>query len=210
MAKFCGNCGAPMADNERVCGQCGYPVDMSPKSSPVKIVDPEKKKKRKKLIQLVVLLVLVVVVVATVINVITKFTGCNGLVRKVMAAYEEYDIESLISLSSDIYFYGSEDYPEYYFENAVGTTLDYFESSVGHNYRLTYEINETYQMSERRTNETLEEIEYSYSDFDVSIIEEIVVADISVTASQDSSTTVRDVDIIMSKEDGDWKLLFIE
>lgn len=210
MARFCGNCGAQIDENAKVCGQCGTPVEDSTKIPLVKIIDPEKKKKNKKIFKIVIALALVVAVAVTAINVVSKFTGYNGLLRKVMTAYEGYDIDTLVSLSSDIYYYGEEDYVESYFENSVGSALDSFETSVGHSYQFSYEVNETYTMSERKTKEVLDGIEYTYPDFDVSIIEEMVVSDITVTAKQGSKSVERDLNITMSKENGTWKLLYIE
>ena len=210
MARFCGNCGAQIDENAKVCGQCGTPVEDSTKMPPVKVVDSEKKKKNKKIFKAMIALALVAVVAVTAINVVSKFTGYNGLLRKVMTAYEGYDIDTLVSLSSDIYYYGEEDYVESYFENSVGSALDSFETSVGHSYQFSYEVNETYTMSERKTKEVLDEIEYTYADFDVSIIEEMVVSDITVTAKQGSKSVERDLNITMSKENGTWKLLYIE
>lgn len=210
MAKFCGNCGAPLDDNAKVCGQCGTPVDDGTKVPSVKIVDPEKKKKGKRIFKLAVALIVVVIVAVAAINVVSKFTGYNGLLRKVMAAYEGYDIDTLVSLSSDIYYYGEEDYVEYYFENIVGTSLDSFESAVGHSYQLSYEVNETYTMSERKEKETLEEIETAYPDFDADMIEKIVVSNLTVTAKQGDKSVEKELNITMSKEDGTWKLLYIE
>lgn len=210
MAKFCGNCGAPLDDNAKVCGQCGTPVDDGTKVPSVKIVDPEKKKKGKRIFKLAVALIVVVIVAVAAINVVSRFTGYNGLLRKVMAAYEGYDIDTLVSLSSDIYYYGEEDYVEYYFENIVGTSLDSFESAVGHSYQLSYEVNETYTMSERKEKETLEEIETAYPDFDADMIEKIVVSNLTVTAKQGDKSVEKELNITMSKEDGTWKLLYIE
>lgn len=46
MAKFCGNCGAQLDDGDKVCGQCGTPVNGNAGTVPgLKVVDPEKKKK---------------------------------------------------------------------------------------------------------------------------------------------------------------------
>ena len=210
MARFCGNCGAQIDENAKVCGQCGTPVEDSTKMPPVKVVDSEKKKKNKKIFKAMIALALVAVVAVTAINVVSKFTVYNGLLRKVMTAYEGYDIDTLVSLSSDIYYYGEEDYVESYFENSVGSALDSFETSVGHSYQFSYEVNETYTMSERKTKEVLDGIEYTYADFDVSIIEEMVVSDITVTAKQGSKSVERDLNITMSKENGTWKLLYIE
>lgn len=211
MAKFCGNCGTQLEDNAKICGNCGTPLEGTSTNIPgLKVVDPEKQKKIKKTVKRVVGLAILVVVAIIAFNIVSQFTGYNGLLRKVMTAYENYDIDTLVSLSSDMYYYGEEDWVEYYFEYSVGDDLDSFESSVGHSYKLTYEVNETYVMSERKVDEMLSEIEYSYSDFDVSIIEEVVVADLTVTAKQGSKSVNQDMNIVMTKENGTWRLLYIE
>jgi len=210
MAKYCGNCGAQMADSARVCGNCGTHFG----GGAIKVFDPEKKKARdrktKRIIKLCVGLVVLALVAVLAFQVINKFTGYNGLVRKVMTAYEEYDIEALVDMSSDMYYYGSDDYAEYYFENAVGYELDYFESEVGHNYKLSYEVDEIYTLSRRNMDTILDDISWMYSDFDVSMIEQIVVANITVTARQGSKSVDRDLKITMSKEEGTWKVLYID
>lgn len=50
----------------------------------------------------------------------------------------------------------------------------------------------------------------SYPDCDVSIIEELVDSDITVTAEQDGKLVNWDLNVTMSKENGSWKLLYIE
>ena len=211
MAKFCGNCGAKLDDDAKVCGQCGTPLDgASTNISGLKVVDPEKQKKVKKAVKLAAVLAALVVVAVIALNIASKYTGYNGLLRKVMTAYENYDIDTLVSLSSDMYYYGEEDWVEYYFEYTVGNNLDSFESSVGHSYKLSYEVDETYVVSERKADEMLNEIENTYADFDISVIDKIVVADLTLTAKQGSKSVNRDIKVIMSKENGVWKLLYIE
>lgn len=211
MAKFCGNCGAKLDDDAKICGQCGTPLDgASTNISGLKVVDPEKQKKVKKAVKLVAVLAVLIVVAVVALNIASKYTGYNGLLRKVMTAYENYDIDTLVSLSSDMYYYGEEDWVEYYFESNVGNNLDSFESSVGHSYKLSYEVNEIYTLSERKQDEMLSEIEYTYADFNVDTIEKIVVADLTVTAKQGSKSVNRDMNIVMSKEDGIWRLLYIQ
>ena len=112
MAKFCGNCGAKINDNAKVCSECGTPIDDIFQSSSEKKANPAKKKKSKKKFKITVMLVFVAVAAIIIINVVSKFTGYNALLRKVMAAYEEYDIDTLVSLSSDIYYYTEKDYAE--------------------------------------------------------------------------------------------------
>lgn len=211
MAKFCGNCGTQLEDNAKICGQCGTPLDGASTNIPgLKVVDPEQQKKLKKMGKRIVALVALIIVAVIAFNVLTQYTGANGLLRKVMSAYKEYDIDTLISLSSDMYFYGEEDWVEYYFEYNVGDDLDSFESSVGHSYKLTYEVNEIYTVSDRKLDDMLDQIEYSYADFDIGMIEKIVIADLTVTAKQGSKSVSRDMNIVMSKENGSWRLLYIE
>lgn len=210
MAGFCGNCGAKLDEGQRVCGQCGTPVEGAMKTPVIRVDNPEKKKKSKRRFKVVTAIIAVVLIGIIAVNVVLKFTGYNGLLRKVMKAYEAYDIETLVSLSSNIYYYGGENYGEDYFENQVGETLESFENSVGHNYKISYEINETYKMSNRSINETLDQIEYKYSNFDISTIEEIVVCDLNVTAKQDSKSQNKAISIFMSKEEGKWKLFYIQ
>lgn len=215
MAKFCGNCGAQMDDNAKVCGKCGTPFNGSSSGiSAVKYVDPEKKKEKqkkvKKIVKLCIGLIALILVAIIAINVITAFTGYNGLLRKIMSAYENYDIDALVDMSGDMYYYGIENHAEAYFEAAVGYALDNFESSVGHSYKLSYDINEIYTLSKRNFESMLDDISWVYSEFDTSVIEEIAVADITVTARQGSKSADRNLKVTMSKENGTWKLLYID
>lgn len=210
MSKYCGNCGAELDDSAKVCGQCGTPVeDVSTKIPRVKIVVPEKQKKVKKIVKLIIGLIVVILVAVITVAIILNFTGYKGLLRKAMNAYADYDINTLVSLSSDVYYYGDEDWVEYYFENSVGSVLDSFESTVGHSFNFSYEINEIYDMSKRNKDELINEIENTYPDFDINLIKEVVVVDLTVTATKNKESASRDVNVIMTKENVTWKILYI-
>lgn len=212
MSKFCGNCGAELDESARVCGQCGMPLNGEAVRMPnaPKVVDPEKQKKTRRKIKLVLGLLAVIVVAIIAINVISSHTGYRGTLRKVMNAYEDYDIDTLVSLSSDVYYYGYEDYVEYYFEYQVGEDHDSFEASVGHSYKISYEVEEYYTLSERKEEKLLDGLESAYPDFDIDTIEKIIVADVEVTAKQGKRSTEREVTITLTKEADGWKLLYIE
>lgn len=212
MAKFCGNCGAQLSDDAKVCGQCGTPIDGNQgKISGLKDVDPKKKKNIAKKIKAAVVLLIVIVVVIAGIRIALNFTGTNGLVKKVMVAYKKYDIETLVALSSDVYRSGDyDDYVEDYFENAVGRNIDSFESSVGHSYKMTYEVDEIYELSQRKKDELMKDIEYYFSDFDLDLIGKVAVANVNITAKQGSKSANKDIQITMVKEGSVWKLLYIE
>ena len=214
MGKYCGYCGAQLDISVKVCGQCGMPVSTAKPvtSDATGFKSPAQgEMRRKKIIKRLVILVLFAAIAITTVKVITQFTGYNGLVRKVMAAYEDYDIDTLVSLSSEMYYYGEKDWAEYYFEYNVGDDLDYFEASVGYNYKMSYEINEIYVMSERNTKDVMESLyDYTYAGFDAGSIEKIAVADLTVTAKQGSKSDDLDIKIIMSNEGWSWKLMYIE
>lgn len=207
MAKFCGNCGAKLDDNAKVCGQCGTSLDGTlPNVLGLKTVNPEKQKK----VKLVAILAAIVVVAMIALNIASKYTGYNSLLRKVMTAYENYDIDTLVSLSSDMYYYGDGDWVEYYFKNNVGDDLDFFEFSVGHSYKLSYKIDEIYTLSDRKLDKLMDTIESAYEDLDVSVIKQVVVANITVTAKQGEKSVEKDLRITMTEEGNSWKLLYIE
>lgn len=211
MARFCGNCGTQLEDNAKICGKCGTPFDgTSPNIPGLKVTEPEKQKKMKKTVKLVAGLAVLVIAAMIVFNVVSQYTGYNGLLRKVMTAYENYDIDTLISLSSDMYYYGEEDWVEYYFEYNVGENLDYFESYVGHNYKLSYEVQEVYTISERKLDTILDTIESSYPDFGIDAISQVKVAEVKVTAKEGKSSVSMSVQVTMTKENGKWRLLYID
>lgn len=215
MAKFCGNCGTRLEDNARICGNCGTPLEGLSVGIPnLKTNNPGKRKNRKKIVKRAAVLAILAVIIVIAFNLVPQRIGYNGLLRKIMAAYQEYDMDTLISLSSDIHYYGmdyygEEDWIEYYFDS-VGNDLDSFENSVGYRYKFTYEVNEIYTLSERRLDELLKEIERVYPDFDESIIEKAAVADVTITAKQGNKSVEQNRKIVMSQEDKEWKLLYIE
>lgn len=208
MARFCENCGVKLEDNDKFCGHCGAPVEsVLPVSGPKR---PERKKINRKAMARVCGLAMIVVAVILIVCIISQSIGYKGLLRKVMVAYEKYDIDTLVSLSSDIYYYGEEDLVEYTFKQQVSSDLDYFESVVGHNYKLTYEVNEIYVAPDRKVEKMLDGVEDAYFGFDPSIIKKVVIADLTVTATRGSKSTKRNLNIVMTKENGDWKLFYIE
>lgn len=207
MIKFCGNCGAKIDDNARACGQCGTPVEDFIAIRSIKASSP---KKNKKIFKLVMGLILVAVVAAVVINVVSKFTGYNGLIRKTMAAYEGYDINTLVSLSSDIYYYGEDDNVEEYFKDHVSATLDMFESTIGHDYKFSYKVNDLYRLSDYKAIEMMDNIEEFYPDFDISTIQDIFITDITVSASKGEKICSKDIQITMTKESESRKVLYID
>ena len=211
MAKFCGNCGTQLEDSANVCGYCGTPCGGAPAHIPgLNVTDPAKRKKQKKIAILIASIVAFAIVAVIGVNVVLQHTGYNGLLRKTMDAYMNYDMNAIVSLASDVYYSDDEDWIETNFQRTINENLEYFESSVGHSYKLSYDVNEIYPIPEYKMDEVLDQIEYVFPNFDVSTLEEIVVADVTVTARQGSLSDDQHISVGMSKEDGKWKLLYIQ
>lgn len=212
MSKFCGNCGSKMDDDARVCGNCGTPYFDNKHLKPVKIsgvnsMSDEKKKKIKLIIKLSVAAIVVIIVAVIAINIISSFTGYKCAINKAMDAFENYDIETLMSMSSDIAFNGMEATDiEASISKSVSAQLDSYETVAGHDMDISYEIEDSYTLSERKYQEFLQYAE-DYYHYDTSDISEIVLAKIRINIQGSlgkSSYTVNDLYLI--KERDKWYL----
>lgn len=211
MAKFCGNCGKQVEEGAKVCGNCSTPIASEnsgntaiPTIPGVDYVDPEKKAKNKKLIKMVLGAVALIVVLVIAINIISGFVGYKGVVRKTMNAYKNYNIDALVDISSDFFLtYGD---VEYYFEGQISSDHDYFEDRVGHKYNITYEITDSYTLSDRKFSELIYELSY-YDDFDTDVISDARVVTLEVTAKDGKKIATLSKELILTKEAGSWKLL---
>ena len=177
-----------------------------------KIITTKTKQKQdnRKKFKVVIILFLILMIVTGIINTALKYTGYKGLLRKVMIAYENYDIDELVSLSSDAYYYAGDDYVDDYFMSKVGETLDSFEESIGHNYKFSYKVNELYTVSGYKQKELFQTIESAYPEYNTKEIKKIVVSNITVTAQQGARKSEKNVGITMLKEKDTWRLLYIE
>lgn len=211
MAKYCGRCGAKLSGNEKICNQCGMKIEeILLDDCGIGKSNSEINNKDKKKMKAFTFFTIVAIIAIIIFNIASGFMGIKGQLRKIMTAYEKYDIDMMVSLSSDVYYYGEDDYVDEYFKNSVGEDLDLIEETVGHSYKLSYKVNEIYSMSERRKDEILDNIESMYSKFDITIIKDLAEADVTVEAKQGSKSKEIDLKITMSKENNIWKLLYIE
>lgn len=211
MAKFCGNCGAQMDDAAKVCGNCGVPFSGS--DVQVKYEDPEKKEqerqKMKKLATKYGMIAAGAIALIILIGIIVANTGLNGMVKDVTKAHKKFDLDALVEMSSDLYYYADESYAEMVFQNVLDSHHDYFEQEVGHKYKISYETIETYELSKRNLEEALEQIAMIFPDFDVEMIDKIKIARVEMRARQGGEEMYMHMELVFSKENGKWRLLGI-
>ena len=215
MSKFCGNCGTQLDDNAKVCGNCGTLLTDSnnnvASSIPgIEYVAPEKKAKNKKIAKLFISGIALIAVAAIAINIVSGFVGYKGATRKIMNAYKNYDIDALVSMTSDVYFdtYDSQgiDYAVQNYEYIISDDLDSFENSVGHKYKISYEIQEAYKLPERNLNNLFDSV-LSYNEYMEDYgISKVMVVKIKVTAKSGKKSSSTVITLYLTKENGSWKL----
>lgn len=213
MSKFCGNCGKPMDDDALVCGNCGTPYSGETEvkgSKPVKIsgvntMAPEKKKKIKLIVKLSALGVAIIIVAVIAINIISSFTGYKGAVNTAFNAFKNYDINTLVSMTSDIAYNGIDSNKiEESISKDVSATLDSYESVAGHDMSISYDITDSYKLSDRKYQEFLKYVEQSYN-YDSSDISEVVKVDLDIKTKGSLGESNYPVnDLYMIKERGNW------
>lgn len=215
MAKFCGNCGAQMDDNAVVCGYCGAGLDNgSSEAVPTfKVKDPEKKKKIKKYITISVSVVAVIIVISILGSIISNFTGYKGCLRKTMKAFEKSDTGEFTKIATGIIDEldeeDADDYIESVIESDVNLVKDDLEDKVGHNYKLSYKVDEYFELEGRKLDDLLEYLEEETNEDIADLIDKIEIAEVTVTAKKGKKSDDIQIQVVMSKENGSWKLFGI-
>lgn len=216
MSKFCGNCGAQLDDTAKVCGYCGNALSIEPENTKTTTIpgirteaDKEKSAKMTKNIKTIVVAVALVIVLSLGINVVSSFTGYKGVVRKVVNAFEDYDMNTLCSYASSLCYYGNDiEYYEDIFEDRVSAKLDYYENMLGHNLKMNFEIVDSYKLDDRKVDNLLEELEDmgAYAG-KIDTIRRVEI-ELEIKGSRNTSTFLID-DLLLIKENGKWKVLYL-
>ena len=214
--KYCGQCGTQLEDDTLVCPSCHKPVQG--KQTPKTVSAPDSHQMWARVtsdsrtkwvgIGIVVLIVLIVV-----LNVIKGATGYEGAVKKFMRLYENYDIAGVVKMSSNTYDFRDEDYyADTYFKYAIGDDLDRFDYEVGHDYKISYEVTDAYELSARQYENILNNLRYGFTGAgDVGdMISKIVRVELDVTATHGKDSLTISKELIMTKEAGSWYVLYFD
>ncbi len=170
---------------------------------------PKKTSKFLKILKLTLLFVVILGVICVSWWVYTEKTGPKGVLKKTMQAYEAYDIDGLILISSDMYFYGDMDV-EQEFKFMLDRGWDLLSCELGENYEFSYEVKEMYPISGRQLYSVKEKAEQRYSGFNINDIEKIVVADLEITGKKDEKEVTKQLKVFLSKEEEGWRFFSFE
>ncbi|MCM1220413.1 MAG: zinc-ribbon domain-containing protein [Lachnospiraceae bacterium] len=217
MVNFCANCGSKLEKGDKVCGNCGTAVEgmhLPKMESPASAAGAAKQKGNgnAKIAILIGAGVAFFVVLAIGISIAANFTGYKGTVRNMVKALQEYDMETLYSLTSltsdEIYEYNYGNDFEVRYQEMVSDTLDKYEDNVGNIKKITYEISDVTELSDRRVEEIKDSL-ILYYNLDVSNIKKIMQVSLTLTVKgSEKSASYRVSSLYFIKESGKWKLYY--
>lgn len=211
MAKFCANCGSQMDDEDKVCGQCGTPVAGAEIKSAVGASNT-KSKGNNNIVKIIVGIIVAIVVIVVAANIAGNFTGYKGTINKMVKALQNNDVATLEMLASSISeetygaWYG-DDLDEYY-EEAISNVLDKYEDKVGTIKKISYEITNENELSDRRMDELEDNLVDKYN-MDTSEIKKVVKVDLKLTVKGTKKSSTYNVsNFYLIKENGGWKIFY--
>ena len=217
MAKFCANCGAPMEDDDRVCGQCGTPVEgmavAETGSAPVKMQAAAKKMVNRNtgMIKGVIAAAVAVVVVAGGVKVAGNNIGYKGTLNRMVKALQKEDtaaLEGLASSISDEVCANLYSDPYDYYDGLISDVLDKYEDRVGNLKKVTYEITDSKELSDRRLD-NIKDMLVDGLNMDTSEIKKAVEVECKITVKgTQKSASFNYVDLYMVKEKDGWKIVY--
>jgi flagellar basal body-associated protein FliL len=227
--KVCGQCGTPVAGSSESVAENSESVAGSSESvvgSPAPAAPVTNGKSKKKIVKLIIGVIVAIIAVVIIANVAVNYIGYKGTINKMVKALKNNDTATLESMASSISEeefekqYGARDTYEDgetgtykdvydYYDEVISNTLDKYEDSVGIIKKITYEITDETELSDRRVDELKDDLEKLYDNMDASVIKKVVGVDIKITVKGSKKSSAYDVDnLYMIKEDDGWKVFY--
>ena len=214
MSKFCGNCGAKMDDDDKVCGECGTPFSDSGSSTTATSVVAGKKGGMNSIIKIGAAALIGIIALVLAINIIGSSSGYKGTLNKMIKSYKNADPEIYMSVISyvaeemaeEIYDEDAEDKLYDSLDGLITERLDEYEDSVGNIKKISYEITDESDVSDRKLDKFKDQLEEIYN-IDASDIKKIAIVKIKVNVKGAKKSAVFPETVCLIKEPGGWKLL---
>ena len=233
MAKFCGNCGAPLDPGARACGRCGTLVEAPPavgmQTAPSPKPAQPKKQSSQKTTLIVLLAVVAVVVIAVLVGVIRYNSPGAVAARYFKATVSDsaraarmtaYDTKALA-----LYWYdGDEDdffetQSEWLDENITSwrsyykatdaAAKEYLEDEYG-KYKITVEVKKVKDLSAKKLRSDygyeIDDLE-NYAGFNASKLKSGKCVTLKVTIKGEDETERDTIDIVLVRSGLSWKVL---
>ena len=148
------------------------------------------------------------ILIIVLVSVLTSMTGHNALVNKFEKAYTDYDYEKVADMYSETTLYSYDNDKE-----AVGSlvaekmerNLSYFDSRIGHDYKIKFEIVDDYEMADSQFENFKSGLSY-FDDNSDDPISGARIIEMNMTAKQNEREATKRVKVIITKEKGKWKI----
>lgn len=202
MGKFCGNCGMQLEDDSRICGNCGTPYVVDNMLGNKRNV----KKKFKKIAIISLVCTLVIAIGIFSLNVFLYINSFERAIDTFVEGINEYNLDEIFSVSYEAKVFQYDDTTDYEntFIQSISDSLDSYENQVGHDPVVSYEIVDSYKLSDRKLQSLISNIETVYN-YDASDISEVVCVSINLKIEgPKGETSVPSKDIYVIKENGKW------
>ena len=155
--------------------------------------------------------VLLLLAVFLVVNVISGFVGAKGTARKVMNAYIDNDVDTLLNIASD-YYYIQTDLNGVsigtYFEDQIDTAMEKYEGYTGDDYRVTYKITDFDRLDDHRAKNIFDTMA-ALDDYDMRKVSKVTAVEVKVEIQGKSLRYVEPWHLIIVKEAGHWRLFSV-
>lgn len=210
MAKFCGNCGCKMEDGAAFCPECGKPMKTPSQPTAVqngynsgaalpKNFDPTRPASEKKKINVKVLLPVAAVAVVVIV-LIAAFSGSgpDKAVKKFMRAFEKGDVEAMVELAPlDI----GEEVNEDEFYIVYRLVVSDIKGDYGDRYSIDYDIAEKVDALKTSDDSEIEELKNENN------VKGIWEYHLNVTISGDGRSDTEELEMLVIKVKGKWKVI---
>ena len=164
--------------------------------------------KKKRIITLSALAAVIVILLVLGIIIIASITGYKAVVNQFEKAYSNYNYEQIVDMYSETTFYqfsNDTDFLDKQTAQKIENTLSYFDTYVGHDYKIKYEIIDDYEMAPYQFENFIDSLSY-FDNHNQNFISKIRVVELRVTASEGKRESSRNIKLILTKEEGKWKI----
>ncbi len=220
MSKYCGNCGAELADSASVCGYCGMPFQKKSLIQNIENItgisinpNEETVNKIKKFAKPAAIVVAAIVVLVVIISAISSNSGYKGALNKYFKGVQELDVEVVDSLTADLDMIGYDaDEREELLYDAIESVMEEYEDDYGKDVKLKAKILDAtvWDLDDVKLRKFVKNYEDN-EDYDATAIKKAVELEIELTIKGDRrKDTDIEHDFWMIKENGKWKVTYVE
>ena len=155
--------------------------------------------------------ILILIAIIIIVNIVSGFVGAKGTARKVMNAYIDNDVDTLLNVASD-YYYIQTDLNGVsigtYFEDQIDSVMGRYEGYMGEDYKVKYKITDSYDLNDYSATKIYDKMT-ALDDYDMEKVSKVMAVEVEVKIQGESLSFTESWKLIIVKEVGHWRLFSI-